>query len=220
MYNYLRKKIINFAGRIDDLKTGFSSSWYNKLDKNVEGWCSIESSKCLWKLAQMNKKLGVIVEIGSAWGKSTIILAEASKKAELSPVFSVDPNTGGVGYLEQLGVNKIDSYSVFSKNLIDFKVTDWVIPIVDTSLNASQNWDSCQSIRLLYIDGWHTSEGVSIDINSWFPFVPKGGIIVFDDYFQPTLKDYKKTIDDLLPNHNVKLPLKKISPELVMTYKL
>lgn len=196
----------------------FPGRWFSKIDAEVEGWCSKDVASCLWNLALKNPKMGVIVEVGSAWGKSTIVLAEASRRVKGGKVYAVDPHTGGIGYLKHLGVDKIDSFPVFQENLKKFNVSDMVIPIVETSERAAQLWNSSLKIRMLYIDGLHTAEGVEIDINSWLPFVAPGGIIIIDDYFEPSLPLYKAKIDELLSKKKVKLPLQKCS-RLVYTYK-
>ena len=54
-------------------------------------------------------------------------------------------------------------------------------------------------IRLLFIDGLHTYEGVAADIADWVPRVVPGGIIVFDDYMNhdPGV-GVKQAVDELL----------------------
>lgn len=196
----------------------FSRKWFSKIDAEVQGWCSVKMASCLWKLAQKNPNLGVIVEIGSAWGKSTIVLAEASRRVQGGKVYSVDPHTGGIGYLKQLGVEKIDSFPGFQKNIKNFNVSEQVIPIVETSERAAQLWNPFLKIRMLYVDGMHTPEAVEIDINSWLPFMASGGILVFDDYFAPSVPLYRAKIDELMAEDKVKLPLQKCD-RLVFFYK-
>ncbi|MBD1936510.1 class I SAM-dependent methyltransferase [Microcoleus sp. FACHB-68] len=201
------------------MRRQFPGKLFSKIDAEVEGWCSKEVASCLWKFALKNPKMGAIVEIGSAWGKSTIVLAEASRRVEGGKVYAVDPHTGGIGYLKHLVVDKIDSFPVFQENLKKFNVSDMVVPIVETSERAAQVWNSLLKIRMLYIDGLHTAEGVEIDINSWLPFVAPGGTIIIDDYFEPSLQIYKAKIDELLTQEKVKLPFQKCS-RLVYTYKI
>ena len=196
----------------------FSRKWFAKIDADVKGWCSVDMASCLWKFAQQNPKLGAIVEIGSAWGKSTIVLAQASYHVKGGKVYAVDPHTGGIGYLKKLGVEKIDSFPVFQENLKKFNVSEMVVPIVDTSERAAKQWNPSLPIRMLYVDGLHTPEAVEIDINSWLPFVAPGGLIVFHDYFDPSIPLYKAKIDELLTNDKVKLPVKQCS-KFIYTHK-
>jgi len=48
--------------------------------EDVEGWLWDKEGEELYKLAQRNKDLGVVVELGSYHGKSTICLAQGKKK--------------------------------------------------------------------------------------------------------------------------------------------
>jgi predicted O-methyltransferase YrrM len=57
-----------------------------------------------------------------------------------------------------------------------------------------------RSIDFLYIDGDHTLEGVTSDINSYLPKISTGGIISGDDH---DLRGVGEAVDKLLPNRNV-----------------
>ena len=56
----------------------------------------------------------------------------------------------------------------------------------------------------VYIDGCHTYESVTNDLNNYYPKVKKGGIISGDDYneMDEILKESKKAIDDFMKKHN------------------
>lgn len=64
----------------------------------------------------------------------------------------------------------------------------------DTSLMASNVED--QSLDFVFIDGDHTSEGVSRDIKAWAPKVKTGGMILGHDLSWPTVNE---VINDLCP---------------------
>lgn len=193
--------------------------WFQRLDQEVQGWCSLDSAAALWRFAGLNPHLGAIVEIRSAWGKSTIVLAEASRCACGGPVYSVDPHTGGLGCLRQLGLEKIDSFPAFWTNIDKYELTQQVVLLVATSESAAGKWDTHQKIRLLYIDGLLTPEAVAIDICKWNPFVAKGGIVVFDDYHQPSIPQYRAMIVELLPAQPVTFPVEPVGGGLVYVCK-
>src|SRR5206468_3092487 len=87
-----------------------------------------------------------------------------------------------------------------------FDVCDWVDPIVATSEDASKAW-SGQPIRLLFIDGLHSYEGVSFDIRDWVPRVMPGGVIVFDDYFNADPEvGVRRAVDELVRAGSVSQP--------------
>lgn len=60
---------------------------------------------------------------------------------------------------------------------------DWVGDvefIKGDSQEVAKSWD--REIALLFIDGDHYYEGVKKDIESWYPHVKPGGIILFHDF--------------------------------------
>jgi hypothetical protein len=73
------------------------------------------------------------------------------------------------------------SFEGFKRNIVRFELTDWIEPIVAKSEDAVKEWDG-KSIRLLFVDGWHTNEAVLHDIKEWGKFVPSGGVIAAHDY--------------------------------------
>jgi hypothetical protein len=88
-------------------------------------------------------------------------------------------------------------------NLRRFNVDDWVVPIVSTSASASSL--PLDGIRLLFVDGSHIYEEVKGDIETWFPRVASGGVVVFDDYFgtKPTW-GVRRAVDELLSSGKVR----------------
>jgi len=63
-----------------------------------KGWTSRAKLSLLYDLAQQTEKInGDILEIGSAWGRSTVLLAFASTKI----IWSIDPHTGGIAYIKR-----------------------------------------------------------------------------------------------------------------------
>lgn len=210
--------------------TGFFSVWLRARD-SVPGWLSGPDARTLYALAHHGPGEGAIVEIGSAWGKSTIFLASGSKRAGRERVFAIDPHTGDPTYLEQdlspfwpprrrlpftpapdismlkpTHGEQFTSYEAFQRNLQRFRLDDWVVPIVSTSEEASRSWNGTP-IRLLFVDGLHSYEGVSIDIRDWVPRVIRGGVIVFDDYFthDPTV-GVSRAVDELVASGAVSSP--------------
>jgi predicted O-methyltransferase YrrM len=179
---------------------------WRRLKPVVRGWLSRDSAWLLYKLARWGPGQGVILEVGSAWGRSTIVLAAASKSAGREKVVAVDPHTGDISQVKE-GQEPINTHHDFLRNIRRFDVDDWVQPIVLRSVDAAKEWDG-RPIRLLYIDGWHTYEAVKADIESWFPYLVRGGIILFDDYSNASYPEVKRGIDDLMTADKVRLPLK------------
>jgi predicted O-methyltransferase YrrM len=63
-----------------------------ELIKDVPGWLSDEEGEALYDLARECTGRGVIVEIGSWKGKSTICLGLGSRAGSSVRIFAVDPH--------------------------------------------------------------------------------------------------------------------------------
>ena len=97
---------------------------------------------CLYQLGQFNDKQGVIVEIGSWKGKSTVALALGAANVHTEKIYAIDPHRimPEEGYLE-------DTEAEFLANIRQAGVEHQVVPMVMTSEAAAKNWD--KPIRLL-----------------------------------------------------------------------
>jgi hypothetical protein len=149
--------------------------------RHARGWLRFPDGFLLFRLAKARPLDGEIVEIGSAWGRSTICLGAGARSSARERVSAIDPHTGDSWFLQDIGAGRIDSFAEFSANIERAGLSDWVEPIVKTSEAAAQEFPQAP-IRLLFVDGLHTLEGVERDIADWVPRVRNGGVIVFDDY--------------------------------------
>lgn len=128
----------------------------------------------LYHLAQLNPAKGVIVEIGSWKGKSTICLALGSMAVSGEKVYAVDPHKplAEEGYTE-------DTEAQFRENIRNAGVESHVVPMVMASEEAAKGW--IEPIRLLWIDGDHRYEQVKLDFHLWEPHVIESGIVAMHD---------------------------------------
>ncbi|MBI2985722.1 MAG: class I SAM-dependent methyltransferase [Deltaproteobacteria bacterium] len=140
----------------------------------VPGMLTRHEGEYLYRLAQLDPGKGVIVEIGSWKGKSTIWLALGSTSVGGEEVYAVDPHKplADEGYME-------DTEAEFRKNINAAAVDSRVVPMVMTSEEAAKGWS--KPIRLLWIDGDHRYEQVKRDFLLWEPHVVEGGIIAMHD---------------------------------------
>lgn len=145
----------------------------------VDGFLTDAEASILYRLALQApaRKDGVILEIGSWKGKSTICLASGSLLNSKMKVYAVDPHTGSEEH--QQADKKVWTFDEFTKNIKDAKVSDFVSPVLKTSQDAAKEFK--QPIQLLFIDGDHSYEGVKTDFDLWFPKVVNGGVIAFHD---------------------------------------
>ncbi|HET7721599.1 MAG TPA: class I SAM-dependent methyltransferase, partial [Acidimicrobiales bacterium] len=144
----------------------------------VDGWLSRREGEALYELARACRAgHGVIVEIGSWKGKSTIWLGNGSKAGQSVPIYAVDPHIGFPDVPETYGV--IKTFEEFKRNIEAAGVDDVVTPLVMTSEEAAAGFT--EPVALLFVDGVHQYEYVKSDFEYWFPKVRDGGVMVFHD---------------------------------------
>ena len=187
--------------------------------RSTRGWLRIPDGYLLFRLARNGPTEGSIVEIGSAWGRSTLCLAAGSRSANRERVVAIDPHTGDAWFLEDAGVPQIDSFGEFSANIHSAGLGDWVEPMVMTSETAARDVPPAP-IRLLFIDGLHTLDGVERDIADWVPRVRDGGVIVFDDYDNVAEGVGVRTAVDRLLVSGLVEPKLRRAFNLVWTYRV
>lgn len=130
----------------------------------------------MFELAQKCSGKGVIVELGSWKGKSTIWLAKGSQASKMAPIYAIDPHQGSVEYDLGKGIN---TFAEFQSNIEKAGVSSLVKPILETSVKAAENFP--EPVELIFIDASHLYEDVKKDFEVWFPKVVDGGIMVFHD---------------------------------------
>lgn len=140
--------------------------------KDVPGWLTAHEGQFLQKAAFSQKfRDGVIVEIGSFMGKSTIWLALSGDR-----VWAIDPHKGKLS-----GGRAAPTLPAFLKNLSRAGVRSLVTPVVKTSRDAVRRWT--RPIKLLFIDGLHDEAHAKEDYTLWSPHVVDGGMVAMHDAF-------------------------------------
>lgn len=132
----------------------------------VQGWLSYREGELLYNLAKNCSGKGVIVEIGSWKGKSTIWLAKGSKAGNNVSVYAIDPQSES-------------NFEEFNKNIKAAKIDDIVFPIVKKSEDAAKSFNN--PVEMIFIDGSHVYDDVKLDFDLWFPKVIDEGIMAFHD---------------------------------------
>ncbi|MBA7664370.1 hypothetical protein ES703_72431 [subsurface metagenome] len=148
-----------------------------KIIAKVEGFLNNGEGEFLYNTAKKCNRRGVIVEIGSWMGKSTIFLGKGSKAGNQTKIYAIDPHTGSVEHREKYG--NVWTYKNFKENIKVAEVNDIVFPIVKTSADAAQTFQD--HIEFLFIDGDHRYKMVKLDFELWYPKLLNGGIIAFHD---------------------------------------
>jgi predicted O-methyltransferase YrrM len=141
---------------------------------NLPGMLTPAEVDCLYSLGQFNQCAGVIVEIGSWKGKSTVALARGAAKVHAEKIHVIDPHKilPEEKYFE-------DTEAEFLANIKQAGVDSQIVPLIMTSAEAARGWH--KPIRLLWIDGDHRYESTKLDFTLWEPFLVEGGILAMHD---------------------------------------
>jgi MMP 1-O-methyltransferase len=137
-----------------------------ELIEDVPGWLTDEEGQALFELARDCSGTGVIVEIGSWKGKSTICLGLGSRAGRGVRIFAVDPHADY-------------RHGEFKDNVERAGIGDLVTPVKGLSQQVASDFD--QPIELLFVDGSHEEELVREDFDKWVPKVVEGGVVAFHD---------------------------------------
>jgi MMP 1-O-methyltransferase len=132
----------------------------------VPGWLTDEEGEALYDLARACTGAGVIVEIGSWKGKSTICLGRGSLAGAAVPIYAIDPHADY-------------RFGDFKANVDRAGITDLVRPVTSLSQSAADEFQ--ESIELLFVDGSHEYDLVLEDFEKWVPKVVDGGWVAFHD---------------------------------------
>jgi MMP 1-O-methyltransferase len=133
---------------------------------DVPGWLTDEEGEALYELARACTGRGVIVEIGSWKGKSTVCLGLGSKAGESIPIYAVDPHADY-------------RFGDFEANVERAGIKELVRPVASLSQPAADDFH--EPIELLFVDGSHEYDLVLEDFEKWVPKVVEGGWVAFHD---------------------------------------
>ena len=165
------------------------------MENGVAGWMGPEELDTLARWAREHKK---ILEIGSWYGRSTRVLAEASPGV----VYAVDWWQGCPGHKPSVERAKVFNgdfaFMEFMKNNGDLIDKGKIIPIRMRSDHA--NWVLHTlgiKFDMVFIDGDHAYEAAKADIIGTSSLLAKNGLMCGHDYY--TWRGVKQAVDELLP---------------------
>lgn len=131
-----------------------------------------------------------IVEIGSAHGASSIVLAEAVKQlsGHLTCIDSYPDN-----YYNQEKFGEY-AYQAFKKNVLE--KYPGIAFFKDSSVDARKFLTDSEVLDILFIDGMHSYEAVKIDCALYLPLLKSGGYVAFHDYNNVQFAGVKQAADE------------------------
>src|SRR3989304_560610 len=103
--------------------------------KRIDGRLTRHEARYLYLLAQKGPAHGVIVEIGSWKGKTTIALAHGSKAVGREQIYAIDHHEGGPDQ-EKFGHTEVNTEKEFRHNITMAGIEESVVPMVKKSTSA------------------------------------------------------------------------------------
>ncbi len=161
----------NDAARTPADDPDWEIAWRNASD--IPGWLKEGQARILWDEARALPAGGVVLEIGSHQGRSTVVLGEALRSGG-GTVIAVDP------FVEGKLFGGLTTREKFEHNIAAAGLGDVIEQVPDYSTRIRPTWS--RGFDLLYIDGKHDYWTLSDDLR-WAVHLPAGAGVVIHDCF-------------------------------------
>lgn len=158
----------------------------------IQGELTANEATLLFDCAKHTTE-GVIVEIGSNYGRSTVALACGSQAGANVAVFAVEPHEHFVGVLG--GTFGPENRAGFYRSMLHTGSYRTVRLLNTSSEILAPGWQ--QPIGFLWIDGDHRYDAVWRDVRAWLPHLLPYARIAFHDSVNPDLGPHR-VIKELL----------------------
>jgi len=156
----------------------------------VKGFLEKQEAESLYQFAKKYSSIGPCLEIGSYCGKSAVYLGAAVKENN-QILYSIDHHKGSEeqqpgeeffdpDLLDETGKD-INTLPFFLETLDKADLRDNVVPIVSTSVEASEVWS--KPLAMVFIDGGHSDQAANDDYDVWHPHIIEGGLLAIHDVF-------------------------------------
>lgn len=125
----------------------------------------------------------VVLEVGAAYGYSTIILALTAKWVDsVDPHHALDSLNAYWGNLQTYGIDNVTVHVKLNRQALPF---------------FEELWD------MVFIDGDHADSEVRFDVEYAKKLVKPGGVVVVHDYGEDTCPAVAPVCDQLLPEGSI-----------------
>jgi hypothetical protein len=152
----------------------------------ISGWLSLEEAEYLF-LSAARVSRGVIVEVGSANGRSTIALSMGARAGFVNAVYAIEPHEAFEGvYGGRFGP---DNRRLFFETMLKFRGWENTRLVNISSEVICPGWRL--PVGLLWIDGDHRYEAVRRDFDAWRPHLVRNSIVAFDDANDPNVGPHR-----------------------------
>jgi MMP 1-O-methyltransferase len=173
------------------------------------GFMPEDEALALYRAALAGARLGPVLEVGTYCGRSTLLLAAATRLEDTLTV-TVDHHRGseehqpGEGFHDPALVDPVsgrfDTLPTFRRALADAGLEEHVVAVVASSTSAARVW--ALPLGMVFIDGGHSEEAAQRDYEGWSPHVAPGGLLVIHDVFEdpadggrPPYEIYRRALD-------------------------
>ena len=163
--------------------------------QEIKGFLAEDEASALHRYAAASCCHGPILEIGSYCGKSTICLGLACRDSH-AVVYALDHHRGSEEHqrgemfhdpdLFDAGVDALDTFREFRRNISNAGLNDTVIPVVAASALAARQWQT--PLAMVFIDGGHSLDAALTDYRCWAGHLIKGGVLAIHDIFPDAAK--------------------------------
>jgi predicted O-methyltransferase YrrM len=176
-----------------DLDTVIENAW--RKVRRVPGFLGEKEARFLGLLAACTPASGVIVEIGSFKGKSTVMLASVAAHYGMGPVVAIDPHTAPA-VTDPAVEQGSSSFDEFLSSLRSAGVESRVEVHRAHSREVATLWS--RPIRLLWIDGDHTYAGAKEDFDGFSPHLSNRAVVAFHDALHAFEGPIRVFVEDVL----------------------
>lgn len=152
---------------------------------------------------------GVIVEVGSYCGKSTVYIGSAAVEVGAT-VFTIDHHRGSeemqAGWdhhdtsLVDVRTGRMDSLPVLRETLEASGLEDVVVAMVGDAATIANHWTT--PTAMVFIDGGHGPVPAHADYDGWAHHVVSGGLLAIHDVFpdpddggRPPYEIYRRALE-------------------------
>jgi predicted O-methyltransferase YrrM len=134
----------------------------------------------------------LIVEIGSAHGASSIILADAAEELD-GKLICIDSFPENYYDQEKFGDH---ARQAFKANLKAYNIRFLDMPSSEAITEVRAVVAGLKPISVLFIDGMHSYEAVKQDCELYLPLLRPGGYVAFHDYNNVAFSGVKQAADE------------------------
>jgi len=168
----------------------------------------------------MKEKCKNYLEIGTHYGHSICNMLQSKYQSKYM----------AIDIFKKWGDGKISNMEKLANdNAKKFNINNYEYKIVKGNSQSKATLDVVkeyfpEGIDLLFIDGDHSYNGIIKDFKNYFPFVNKGGYIVFDDYLPYKIgnkeRDAPKAINKIVGDNKGKIKDIGLIDDIVNVYQL